>query len=151
MVFQGEDFVLTKDVLKPKSKEFVSTESEWSAKNRIFIGKSQGAAAIDVASETIIYTVPQNRVVFITAGWITFDAFQGTLAHTSDLYWGTSTTGLNNIMLKVSRNAIGSQGDVAISFPMPIKVPAGEDIKVRVLGGGADAGILAWEEDRILI
>lgn len=155
MAFQGEDVTLTKDVILKKDKEFIQTESEWSARE---LGRKQiiGEIQRSIDGSDTLYTVPQNHEFFLTSAAIT-------LSHQN----GTATVGA---FLRIIRKGISSPSNLidifkleieghlniatqSLSFPMPIRLTERDVIILRydedaTAVGESKVFFCGWEESK---
>jgi len=135
MVFQGEDVPLSEDILK-KKVEFVKTWIEWSAENR-----EQILFSDTVSNGTVtLHAVAAGTTVWITSAFVTHRIIS---AARIIIHVLGSTTEKNLIT--------ASQGNSnSVSFPMPIKVEAGDTIFLTLSGIGESGigGITGWIEPK---
>lgn len=144
MVFEGEDKILAEDILKKPPAQFIPTEAEWNARNGLQIIR-QGLAG--AGSTITLYTVPLNRVLWITSSWISGNHTQvGTTAGSQLTFSQPASTTL--LRLRIGRTALSVEAThltMSNSYPMPIKVEGVVQL-TSGLGSSAHGGFSGWEE-----
>ncbi len=150
MVLQGEDVVLTEDILK-KQLGFSPTRRDWVVDN-------EEVVAIGLATASPTFIVPDKKTLYITTVWI-----EGTIISTASglgVRLDTSQivglqTGSNfyiilavPISMNVGENIATDHGFA--TFDPPLKIPEGATITFQNIGVGTvgRAGITGWLESK---
>ena len=125
MTFQGADKLLEENILK-QPLLFFRTWAEWATENstRQFIEKVSrfGAGSI------VILTVPENQTFFLTSAMISLSA--GTSSST--LFLGIPQfTDAEILQITVFS---GRTDSISLSFPMPLKINQGEQLRITNTG-----------------
>lgn len=124
--FEGEDKVLTKDVLKPDPKDFVKTWSEWAGDNLDRVIANNSIAA---SGTVVIFAVPVNSTLFLTSISMVSAETSGVAGlETQSIEIRSPTARLLTTLLMAANDIQAT----SVSFPMPIKVEGGTDV---ILGG----------------
>jgi len=148
VVFQGEDKVLERDILKAKQKTYIQTEREFSARERrqIFRFSSGNGTAT-------LFAVDDDKVFFITSAYfqITTTAISGAQCSIHTGTSATTETTLIRIQTQIPPAGTESIYTIKMDFPMPIKVNSNDSvtsaIPTNVLGV---AMIHGWEESKVI-
>lgn len=122
MVDDVSNVPLTKDILG-KELPFVFSYYDWLSTRGERILKS----AFSISTDPDIYTVPEGRVLFITSAWLTGNVVMNPAGAGAFL----EVAGVRIIGVHTDHVADGGIA-VANSFPIPIKVEAGETIESSV-------------------
>jgi len=135
--FQGSDVPLSENILK-KPIEFVRSWLEWAADNREQVSSSRGSIGS-------LFVVPAKNTFYLTGAWIHLST-RNNNANQIDISikYGSSTSekvlscGVKNSNLVGQPNHSNS---ISMTFPMPIKIQAGQDIELdRSATGSAFVG-----------
>lgn len=132
MVFQGEDVVLKKDIIK-RERNFLPTESEWQARNAddiIIRSNLISGSTVD------LFTVPANKTLFITSAWISGQAIKNANNASSFGIRLAGTGSFTRYFVGVWINAGEATHPPVIAtsannFNMPIKVESGEIVQIH--------------------
>lgn len=133
MVFQGENTLLTEDILK-KKQEFIKTWAEWAADNLLQIVR-------DGDGGTTLYTVPTKKTLFITSVWITGSInppISAEFARGGIQVRGSGAIALVHLIRVHIGSVIGQNQSNSLNFSMPIKLEQGAELLVS--NDGADPG-----------
>lgn len=133
-------------------REFIPNEVEWSAKNRkqIILSERQLVTGTDK-----FYTVPKNKVFFLTCATLTtvnnngIDECVGSLRVKNEA--GTDFYDIMIHVIEDVRNCLAN----AITFPMPLRLEEGQSVNLILELDTGTAGdtfcfISGWEEDKPL-
>lgn len=137
MVFEGSDVPLEEDILKKEKLDFFPTWIEWATQN--FQQILRRSTRFNTDTIVIMYTVPANRVLFITSAQLSGESGTITSAQAPSGI-NILLAGVSNFILHLDITRNNRTATAAASFPMPIKVEAG--IAVRLTPIGSAAGIV---------
>lgn len=130
MVFEGSDVPLEEDILKIK-REFITTWLDWAAQNLERVSQT-------VAGLATIFTVPENKTLYITTSWISWSSEASGATTNSNFAIVLSAAAAINTILQSRKPAVnGIHGGEATCYPMPIKVESNQT--VLLVGGLAAA------------
>ena len=146
---------LEEDLIK-KPIEFVKSWVEWAATNalqKIISGEStltQGAITL--------YTVPDNRTLYITSAFFTLAVLNGNTGFGNSIGLQITTGGGNVAILNVAASTTSAAEDVSlvsnnsVSYPMPLEVNSGSVVRILKVQGNnkqhASAGFQGFEIDK---
>jgi len=124
--FQGSDVPLEEDVLKKPIRQFFPTFAEWVSDNnaeQINISAQQTGAG-----STTVLTIAQNFTFFLT----TAASFAMDTNNVASVRTGAISIGgvANSTLILAGVHAAGDNFFGSVSYPMPIRVEAGQSIIV---------------------
>jgi len=127
----GESEVpLTEDLTPQRPREYWPTVSEWVSDGKaeqIIINNSASGGTYSM------YEVPANFTLFITSASLTQSSTGGAEVK---MFIGEDS-GLRNFL--ACRLAQAGENAVSNSFPMPLRVNSGENVRIRASGAGNTA------------
>lgn len=127
--FTGSDVPLEEDILKKKI-EFLTTWLDFASQN--FERSSHSVAGL-----ATIFTVPENKTLYITTAWISWSSEATGATTNSNFAIVVQASAATNTILQSRKPAVnGIHGGLATPYPMPIKVESGQPV---LLVGGLSA------------
>lgn len=138
----GSDVPLRKDILR-KPTEFVKNWLEWSADNRQIVAVDTFTLS---ATQSIMFTVPENNTFFLTSVWANVVATGGVAGLRNAIVGATvGTVQASPRILKVTINDLTSANSNSIAYPMPMKIQAGGVVTLNgTANARSDAGITGF-------
>lgn len=110
-----------------EKKYFYPTWAEWAAKNREQVMVAELSSS---ASDEVIYTVPEEFNLFITSAFISISKDADAVGGISTARLMINTTQQQIFAIRVTRDRAGYI-NLSNSFPMPLKLNAGDVLIVR--------------------
>ncbi len=143
-------FLFKVNVTNQAFPDYIPTEAEYSAKNRTQIIRSQ----VGTQSSTTLYTVPANKILFITSAW---GAVMDPMGESNPQTLDINPSGTTRILLQLyaflyfdagSGNLMKITKTVTASYPMPLKLEATRTVILNQTGNVLlSGGFTGWLED----
>jgi len=146
--FGASDVSLIKSIIEEK-RDFIPYEAEFRGRNETRVSKS--ASFTNSVGTKVIFIVPENSTLFITAAYVTIYTNTTTTREFGSvtIFFDNSSTG--DVLLTVGNHShLSNANNVSLSFPMPIKVDAGQRLVLfnSQSDHSGDGGIIGWLEKK---
>lgn len=131
---------------RQQKERYTSTFAEWGAINGLRIVRNRTGAGTGT-----LYTVPEGKVLFITAAHASVANDSTPNARGIISIGSTSGSGEGETLLNVATNATSGEANVAITFGHLVKVEAGEFVEGKEISSNSSSlGFIGFELPRSL-